>query len=517
MKHTLMILRFTVLLTFISTFFTSKAQTAVYPDNGTLYDGALHKIELVFEADTLKALYDSANRWTDHYFPATFIYDDVDTMKNVGIRIKGNSSRNAHKQSLKVSIDEFDNQKYQKLKTFNLNGDHNDPSMLREFLSAYVMQKAGIPCLRANTIKLFINGTFSGMFTHTEQVNKKFIDSRFGDDNGNLYKCSWPADLGWIDNNPDTYKNIINPSPLNERAYELKTNEDEDDYTDFVQLLNVINNSTAGNFIADIEAIFDVQTYLKTLAAEVLIGHWDNYYYNKNNYHLYHNPVTNKFVYLPYDMDNTFGVQWGVSNINNRNIHQWGNNGVQAPLTKRILAITNYKKAYEGYIKQIIDTVFNEAHLFPLIDNWKQMVDADIKVDPYFTGLWTSDYGYTYTDWKNSFDMAIDGHATFGVKPYIADRKSSALSQFIFNATSVAELDKTGVRLYPNPVQNQLFVDVAEGNTQFELYNLAGTLLQAQQLSTGSTAINISTLAKGIYIVRTTNAGMVYNHKIVVQ
>lgn len=511
-----MILRYTIILLFISTFFAAKTQTAVYPDNGTLYDGALHKIELLFDTDTLQALYDDNNRWTDHYFPATFIYDDNDTMYNVGVRIKGNSSRNAKKQSLKVSIDEFTDQKYQKLKTFNLNGDHNDPSMIREFLSAYVMQKAGIPCLRANTIKLFINGTFSGMFTHTEQVNKKFIDSRFGDDKGNLYKCSWPADLVWIDNKQETYKNIINPSPLNERAYELKTNEDDDDYADFVQLLNVINNSTAGNFIADIEAIFDVQTYLKTLAAEVLIGHWDNYYYNKNNYYLYHNPVTNKFVYLPYDMDNTFGVQWGIPNINNRNIHQWGNNSVQTPLAKRLLSIDDYKKAYEGYIKQIIDTVFNETHLFPLIDGWKQMVDADIQVDPYFTGLWTSDNDYTYTDWKNSFDMAIDGHATFGVKPFIADRKSSALSQFIYNSTSVAEINKVGIYLYPNPVQNRLFVDVTEDYTQFELYNLAGTLLQKQQLEAGNTAIDISSLAKGIYIIHTTNPNAVYSQKIVV-
>ena len=39
-----------------------------------------------------------------------------------------------------------------------------------------------------------------------------------------------------------------------------------------------------------IEDNFEVDLYLKTLAAEILIGHWDGYAYNHNNYYLYQKP-----------------------------------------------------------------------------------------------------------------------------------------------------------------------------------------------------------------------------------
>ena len=158
-----------------------------------------------------------------------------------------------------------------------------------------------------------------------EYIDKDFLKTRFGSNKGNNYKCTWPADLAWLGTSQQKYKDVINPSPERERAYDLKTNEDLDDYSRFVTLIDIINNrKNDGSFPQDIEAIFNVNGYLKALAAEVLIGHWDNYYYNKNNYFIYDHPTTKKFVYIPYDMDNTFGVQWGVGNINKRPIHQWG-------------------------------------------------------------------------------------------------------------------------------------------------------------------------------------------------
>ena len=166
------------------------AQTAVYPNNGTLYDGAMHKVELLMSADSVTALFDPANSWTNHSYPATFVYDNADTVRNIGVRIKGNTSRNAQKQGIKLEIDEFVNQTYQGLKVFNLNGNHNDPSLTRELLSNYVMRKTGNICMRTNWVQLYINGVYYGLRHQVENIDKKFLTSRFGSSAGNLYKCS---------------------------------------------------------------------------------------------------------------------------------------------------------------------------------------------------------------------------------------------------------------------------------------------------------------------------------------
>lgn len=220
------------------------AQNAEFPNpKRTLYDGRLHKIKLLLNSDSLIALFHSDNRWTNHSYPQIlYTTKGIQTIKMVGVRIKGNSSRNAIKQSLKIDIDEFRNITYQGLKTFNSTETTTiRSSMSREFLSAQVMFRSEIASLRANSVKLFINGTYYGLYTHSlkNKVNKQFLESRFGNNNGNLYKCSWPADLSWIDGNQNSYKSIINQPILNERAYDLKTNEKADDYSNLVTLIEL--------------------------------------------------------------------------------------------------------------------------------------------------------------------------------------------------------------------------------------------------------------------------------------
>lgn len=474
-----------------------QAQDAVYPNNGTLYDGKLHTVQLLMHPDSLAELLKPENRWTNRSYPATFIYDNQDTLYEVGVRIKGNSSRSAKKLSFKIDVDEFTDQTYQGLKTFNFNGNHNDPSLTREWLSANVMQEAGNMSLRANHIKLFINGAYRGVYSHAEQINKKFLSSRFGSNKGNLYKCSWPADLAWLGNNEQAYKDVINPSPLNERAYELKTNEEEDDYSDLVALINTIHHTPDSVFSEAIDTIFDVEAYLKVLVAEVLIGHWDNYSFNKNNYYLYHHPVTRKFVYLPYDMDNTFGVQWGVSDIDVRDIYRWGKpeNG---PLTEKILAVPAYKAQYEMYLRQFCTSFFTTGRLYPRIDSVKNYLADAIETDSFYTGVWESDYGYTTDDWRKSYTGKVDDHASIGIRPYIENRIQSVLAQL--PSTGLAVWDHKALPLFPNPAVSHFYMEARQAG-MLEVFDITGKAVFRCRLLPGSHAIPVSGIPAGLYSV----------------
>lgn len=490
-------------------------QNAVYPNNGTLYNNQLHTIHLLMHPDSLLDLLHPDNRWTNHSYPATFIYDQQDTLYQIGIRLKGNTSRNAHKQSFRLDIDEFSNQTYQGLKTFNLNGNHNDPSLSREVLSADVMGNAGIVSLRAAHVKLYINGVYRGVFSNAEYINKKFLSSRFGENSGNLYKCSWPADLGWLGNSQQSYKEVINPSPLNERAYELKTNESADDYGDLVTLINTINNTPANQFKSAIDTIFDVDAYLKVLAAEVLIGHWDNYFFNKNNYYLYHHQGSRKFIYLPYDMDNTFGIQWGVGNIDTRDVNNWGNlSGSAAPLTHRILSISEYKSRFHYYLKILCDDAFLQQRLFAKADSIKQYLAPAIAVDSFYTGKWTSDYGYTVNDWNNSYTQSLGGHAAIAIKPYIQNRRNSALTQIPVN-TALAEMEMALTQPYFSSETNTLHISPNQ-LTQVSVISTNGQLVHEQQITPQQLRVPLENLPKGIYLAAFKTQERVHYLKFVV-
>lgn len=498
--QTLRKLLFSISLLFISKPFYG--QQAIWPLHGSIFDNKIHRIDIFLSNDSWLKM--NKDVWDNVYFSSLFVYDQKDSLKNIGMRVKGNTSREAKKKGYRLDLAEFQSQTYQGLKNMNLNGNHNDPSMLREYLSARFLARAGIVAARCNPVMLYVNGTYQGLRNHSEYIDKIFLNSRFGESSGNLYKCSWPADLGWLGSSQQSYKDLINPSPLNERAYELKTNTGKDDYSDLVKLIDVINNSPTDSFEVRLERIFDVNNYLRILAAEVLMGHWDNYFYNKNNYFLYHRSSDNRFVYIPYDMDNTFGVQWGVPDIQKRNIHAWGNlSSSKSPLTHKILGVTRWKMAYEQEIRNLIDAAYQTDSLFSIIDQHKTTVENAISADPYYLSTWPSDYGFTISDWQQSDTKAWGKHVSFGVKPFISERTTTALQQMIY-PSATKQVDRKQLIAYPNPASNMVYSPVFAGKT-LSIYHTSGS--KVKQINSATGWVSVSDLSDGTYILEVQTIG----------
>ena len=75
--------------------------------------------------------------------------------------------------------------------TVNLKAMYNDPSQLREALAWRLFSRAGVPASRHTYAKLGLNATYMGLFSVIEQVDKRYLKDRFGDnDEGNLYKAA---------------------------------------------------------------------------------------------------------------------------------------------------------------------------------------------------------------------------------------------------------------------------------------------------------------------------------------
>ena len=81
----------------------------VNPPRGRVYnDSVLITVNITLPVDSLNALYLPGNECSDHEYPVTFVWSDGilpnDTVLNVGIRFKGNTSRFAKKESFKLSF-----------------------------------------------------------------------------------------------------------------------------------------------------------------------------------------------------------------------------------------------------------------------------------------------------------------------------------------------------------------------------------------------------------------------------
>ncbi len=396
-----------------------------FPDNGQLYvDTVVPAVYIEIHPDTLAWIY--ANPNSDKEFRAVFVFDNGtvrDTVEQVGFRLRGNTSRNSKKKSFKVSFNTFTpGGKYYGVEKMNLNGEHNDPSVMRSKLMWDILRRWNIPAPRANHVRVHINGTYFGLYINVEHIDEEFALSRFGNKDGNLYKCLYPADLAYRGTDPDSYK-LWNGTRW---TYELKTNIEENDFSDLGQLIGILHNTQDQDLVCALDRVFNVQDYLKIMAAQIFCGDWDGYLYNKNNFYLYHNTITGRLEYIPYDVDNSFGIDWFGINWAERNIYGWQPGGDQVrPLYDRIINNPVFRDQFSFYAGQLIESTLDIDSLVAAVEERKEMIYPWIVSDPFYP----LDYGYDQADFLNSFTSATGAHVKWGLYPYLEARKASMAEQ----------------------------------------------------------------------------------------
>jgi hypothetical protein len=502
-----------------SLLFVCLCHVPVFPQNTIFDDTRLGSIYIAIPADSLAVIYDSV--LSDHYYMARFIFDDnvnKDTLENIGFRLRGNTSRYAQKKSFKISFNEYvPGRKYQGVKKINLNGEHNDPTMIREKLYYDIWKKAGMVERRTCFVKVFINQTYYGLYTNLEEMEKEWLTRIYPEAGGNLYKCSYPADLVYLGTDQQVYKDLENSTATGGRVYELQTNKSPDDYTRLVELISKLNNPAGEQFATAISKILNVNLFLKSLALDVATGNWDDYSYNRNNFYLYDNPADSLFHFITYDPDNTFGVDWFGIDWGTRDCRDWINREISLPLAQKLLAVPAFYDTYKMFLDTIARSVINPDSIFNRIDSLKQLIFQAAVDDTYRT----LDYGYTVGDFNDGFVKAVDSHTPYGIKPFLETRKQSILDQINAWGISNNAAGTTGIQVFPNPATDNIIcilsctmihsakVKVTDifGRTTLE-YAIPGN--KSNQL-----AVPVQTLAPGLYLLRVESGGRFFQEKFI--
>lgn len=399
------------------------AQPVLTPNNELFLQEEVATVRVTLDADSLAEMLADVQYGSTHEYPATFVYQSSvlnDTVTNVGFRIRGNTSINSGKKSFKVAFNSFTKGKqFLGVEKLNLNGEHNDPSLMRAKLSWELLRNIGLPGSRTSYVLLYINDEYRGVYLNVEHIDEEFTDKVFDDGSGNLYKCLYPADLNDLGSNPASYSNEVN----GRRPYDLQGNRTVEDYTDLVELIQVINQTPLADLPCELEAIFNVDDYLKFVAFDVLIGNWDGHLYNKNNFYLYHNQRTNRFEYLAYDLDNTLGIDWIGRDWADRNPYTWDHES--RPLYERLMDIPTYREQYTGYLKSFALDHFTGTWFRMRAAEIQILIGPHVQTDPFYP----LDYGFTHTDFLEATEQAWGNPMVdYGVAEFVDERRD-ALSQ----------------------------------------------------------------------------------------
>ena len=402
--------------------FTSSSVIAqLHPtDNNAFIQNEVASVFIEIDSADLALMLHPDSLQANHEYSAKFKYVSsvlVDSVDNVGFRLRGNTSRFAAKKSFKVSMNSFvQGQKWLGLEKLNLNGEHNDPSILRSFLSASLLRDQNVISTRNSYVRLYVNGEYKGLYYNAEHIDENFITLRFpGDDYGNLYKANWGADMTFHGTGQAAYVPY----------YELKTNTALNDYSGLISFLNTLNTCSDADFPCVIQQILDVDLYLRTLVIEVLAGHWDGHSYNKNNFYLYQRPSDGKFVFIEYDMDNTFGIDWMGINWATRNIYQWSQSNQPRPLYTRLMNVPYFKDLYTYYMDQAITSFYTEQSINTLLTDKQALIESAALEDTYKA----LDYGFTDQNFLDAITQAAGAHVTSSIYSFVVNRKGSANNQ----------------------------------------------------------------------------------------
>ena len=336
------------------------------------------------------------------FVPGSVFYNGKEWYK-VGLRFKGNSSLQSAwqagilKLAFKMDFDEYeddypqiDNQRFYGFKKFSLKNNYDDSSFLREKVSAEIFANAGLAVSNTAFYTLYVDHgdgpEYFGLYTLVEEVDNTVIDTQFSSDDGNLYK-------------PEDYGASFAYGTFNEDGFEKKTNEDEADWSDIESLFDALHASTRTSdpetWRTNLEAVFDVDTFLNYLAVNTVIQNWDTYGRMEHNYYLYNNPDNNLLTWIPWDNNEALqtGKQGGSLSLNFS-----GLSSSSWPLIGYLYQDEVYKAKYDNYVQAVIDGPFETSYIQSVYDTYANLVE------PYAT---TELNGYSFLNSSSSFYSAI--------------------------------------------------------------------------------------------------------------
>ena len=290
------------------------------------------------------------------WFPATVTVDG-ETHADVGVRKKGFvGSQSDTKPALKLRFDKYvDGQSLGGvMERMTLNNSIQDPSMANTCLSYRVFAAAGNPAPRCNFATVSVNGKDLGLYVHVEEIKAPFLSRHFESAEGNLYEGT-----------------VSDFTPVHRGTIEKKTNTDAADWSDIDAVVVALQDPSDAGLKA-LGEIVDLDRFLSFWATEVLVGHWDGYAGDRNNYHFYREP-DGGFVFIPWGTDDTFHLKDDPNPFDN----------ISNP-PPSVLALTaipirlyndgDWRVEYATRLKEIVDAVWDEEELLAVVDEMAAIV-----------------------------------------------------------------------------------------------------------------------------------------------
>ncbi|MEZ7924705.1 MAG: CotH kinase family protein [Flavobacteriales bacterium] len=206
---------------------------------------------------------------------------------NVKLRMRGDSSREYPKKSLKVKT--LKDGLVDGKRIFNFNAEYKDQSFSHSYISSLIFKELNYPCFTSSMASLYVNDNFHGLFLEIENMDKDFLVRNKLNPKGDLYKATKDGACLYALSELDV-------------KWEKKSNK-KNSWAPLRNLISDLEGLDQPDFETYIKANFDYAKLIDYLAINNFIANGST---NYHNYYLYKDVENNgKWMFIPWDMDKT--------------------------------------------------------------------------------------------------------------------------------------------------------------------------------------------------------------------
>jgi DNA-directed RNA polymerase specialized sigma24 family protein len=285
---------------------------------------------------------------------------------NVAARVKGNvRSLYEPTRAYKVDLNKFvPGQKLGGLDELTFNSLVWDYSCLGAALGYEFFRDAGVPAPRTAYAWLSTSVTTQweqkplGLFLMEEAVDNEFAAERFGSKAAPVFK-------------PVTYKlfeHLGDEWPAYAPIYDLKTKATPEQQRRVIDFARLVLSATDAEFAAQAGDFLDLDEFARFLAGQVLLPCYDGILSDGQNFYMYLDPRSNKFGFIPWDLDSAWGNIWIASRADSIQASIWQPWIGENRFLERVMAVEEFRRIYRAHLEDFISRLYVPDRLHRRID-----------------------------------------------------------------------------------------------------------------------------------------------------
>lgn len=435
---------------------------------------------------------------------------------SIGIQYRGGWSQSLPKKSMEIEFwtDNIGNETQNHAllgmtndDDWNLQAMYNEPLRIRSktnndlwrminSLHYQNQEPEAINGVRMKYVELFINNEYRGLYCLGEKVNRKQLKLKKHNGNirGELYKgISWGGTSTFT-----SIPNYNNNSTI-WSGFEYKHPDEEINWSNLHVLVNFVINSSNQDFLDEYKDRFELGNLVDYYIFLNLLRATDN---TGKNIYIAKYTTNDKYFYVPWDLDGSFGTIWNGTNDNT---------------TDDLLS--------NGFYNRLTYDCSSDGFRIKLKNKWLELRSTVITHD-YLMSLFTSNHNYLETNgiysrenlaWTNYNYNSVDlNYMSTWITNRLAYLDAKFTEDCIPLSTDESMIKSKFFTIYPNPTTDLIYFESTQFNDfKVSVYNNLGQIILQETFIHTNNSISLKKLTKGIYYIKLENEKDYEIHKII--